>query len=139
MSNYQKPLPVIQPHSAAFWEGTRQHKLMIQHCRDCDSNIFYPRKHCPECWSENLDWIESSGKAKVFSFSVTYEGLEPMFQQDLPIILAWVDLPEGVRMCTNLLNCDPDEIEIGMEVDVVFQQATEDITIPYFTPSSPVV
>jgi len=134
MSDYQKPLPVIQPHSAAFWEGTKQHKLMVQHCCDCDSYIFYPRRECPECWSTNLDWHESTGKAKVYAFSVTYEGVEPMFQQDLPIALAWVDLPEGVRMNTNIIDCDPNDVKIGMEVEAVYQDVTDEITIPYFRP-----
>lgn len=134
MNDYKKPLPVIQPHSEAFWKGTKQKKLLIQHCCDCDSYIFYPRKNCPECWSSNLDWRESSGKAKVFSYSVTYEGVESMFQEELPIILAWVDLPEGVRLNTNILDCDPDDVKFGMDVEVVFKEATDEITMPYFVP-----
>ncbi|MFK7731827.1 MAG: Zn-ribbon domain-containing OB-fold protein, partial [Pseudomonadales bacterium] len=64
-SSYRKPLPEVQPFSEAFWEGTKQHKLLIQHCDDCDSNIFYPRRDCPHCWSQNLGWVEASGKAEL--------------------------------------------------------------------------
>ena len=133
MSEYLKPLPEIQAHSQAFWDGTRQRKLLVQHCNNCQSNIFYPRRDCPECWSQDLGWIESSGRARIFSFSITYEGVEKIFAEDLPIILAWVDLPEGIRMQTNLIDCDPDEIEIGMEVEVAFRDVTDEITLPYFT------
>ena len=87
MSDYKKPLPEIQPHSQGFWDGTRQHKLLIQHCNSCGENIFYPRRDCPKCWSQDLGWIESSGRATVYTYSVTYEGVEEMFVEDLPIIL----------------------------------------------------
>ncbi len=95
MSEYKKPLPEIQPYSQPFWDGTRENKLLIQHCNACDANIFYPRRDCPECWSQDLGWIEASGRATVYTYSVTYEGVEEKFVEDLPIILAWIDLPEG--------------------------------------------
>ena len=134
MSEYSKPLPEIQSYSQGFWDGTKQHKLMVQHCNDCDANIFYPRRDCPECWSQNLGWIESSGRARVFTYSVTYEGVEQIFVEDLPIIVAWVDLPEGIRMTTNLVECEPEDLSIGMEVEVVFRDVTDEITLPFFRP-----
>lgn len=135
MSDYNKPLPEIQPYSEAFWEGTRNGKLLVQTCNDCDARIFFPRKQCPECWSENLGWIEASGKAEIYAFSVTYEGVEAAFKEDLPIVLAWVDLPEGIRMQTNIIDCDPDSIEIGQQVEVVYKKVTDEITLPYFRPA----
>ena len=134
MSEYKKPLPQIQSFTQAFWEGTKQRKLLIQTCIDCNARIFFPRRQCPECWSSNLDWMEASGKATVYAFSVTYEGVEKMFVDDLPIVLAWVDLPEGIRMQTNIIDCDLDSVAIGQQVEVVFKDVTEDITLPYFRP-----
>ena len=134
MSDYKKPLPEIQPFSQAFWDGTKARKLLVQHCNDCGANIFYPRRDCPECWSQNLGWIEAQGTGEIFSFTVTYEGVEEIFVDDLPIILAWVDLPEGIRMNTNILECDPDEVYIGMPVEVVFSDVTPEITLPFFRP-----
>jgi len=136
MSDYKKPLPQIEPYTQAFWDGARSEKLLIQTCGDCDAKIFFPRKQCPECWSENLDWVEASGKATIYAFSVTYEGVEAVFQEDLPIVLAWVDLPEGIRMQTNIVDCDPDSVAIGQEVEVVFKTVTDEITLPYFKPVS---
>lgn len=134
MSDYQKPLPVIQPHSQAFWEGTKAGKLLVQQCQDCNAIMSYPRQFCTECWSDNTGWKETSGKGKVFSFSITYEGVEPMFKEDLPIVLAWVDLPEGVRMNTNILDCNPADVKIGMDVEVVYKDVSEEISLPYFRP-----
>ena len=134
MSEYKKPLPEIQPYSQAFWDATKAHRLLIQHCNDCGANIFYPRRDCPECWSQDLGWIEAKGTGEVYSFSVTYEGVEEMFVGDLPIILAWVDLPEGIRMNTNLLECKPEDVYIGMQVEVMYRDVTDDITLPYFRP-----
>ena len=134
MSEYKKPLPEIQPFTKAFWEGTKNNKLLIQTCNDCDTRIFFPRRQCPKCWSNNLDWIEASGKATIYAFSVTYEGVEAAFREDLPIVLAWVDLPEGIRMQTNIIDCDPATVEIGQDVEVVFQGVTDEITLPYFRP-----
>jgi len=134
MSEYRKPLPQIEPYSQAFWDGTRNNKLLVQTCTDCEARIFFPRKQCPECWSSNLDWIEASGKAEIYAFSVTYEGVEAAFKEDLPIVLAWVDLPEGIRMQTNIIDCDPDSVAIGQQVEVVFRSVTDEITLPYFKP-----
>jgi len=136
MSEYKKPLPQVEPYSQAFWDATKQNKLLIQVCGECDSRIFFPRKQCPECWSEKLDWIEATGKANIYAFSVTYEGVEAAFRDDLPIVLAWVDLPEGIRMQTNIIDCDPDDIEIGQSVEVIFKRATDEITLPFFRPAS---
>ena len=134
MSDYKKPLPEIQPFSQAFWDGTKARKLLIQYCDDCDANIFYPRRDCPHCWRQNLAWIEAKGIGEVFSFTVTYEGVEAMFEDDLPIILAWIDLPEGIRMNTNLLECEAEQVYIGMPVEVIFRDVTDEITLPFFRP-----
>ena len=135
MSEYGKPLPVIQPFTEAFWEGTRNGKLLVQTCNDCDARIFFPRRQCPDCWSENLGWIKAGGRAVIYAFSITYEGVEEPFREDLPIVLAWVDLPEGIRMQTNIIDCDPDSVAIGQEVEVFFKQVTDEITLPYFRPA----
>jgi uncharacterized OB-fold protein len=134
MSEYKKPLPVIQPWSQGFWDAAKEHRLVVQTCDDCEAKIFYPRKFCPECWSANLHWSEASGKAKVFSFSITMMGIEDKFAEDLPLVLAWVDLEEGVRMLTNIINCNPEEVRIGMDVEVVFEDITPEISLPKFRP-----
>ncbi len=130
----QKPTPVIQPWTEEFWKATKQSKLLIQQCNDCNSNIFFPKKVCPECWSENLSWIESSGKANVYTYTVMLDMVEPKFMGDLPYVIAMVDLEEGIRMTTRVVNCKPENVSIGMNVEVVFQDVSKDCALPLFQP-----
>ena len=134
MSEYKKPLPVVQPWSEEFWKAAKQHKLLIQECKECRSKIFYPRKFCPECWSPDLSWIEASGKARIYSYSVTMGQVEPRFMKDLPYVLAYVDLEEGIRMMTRIVGCKPEEVTFDMDVEVVFEDITEEFSLPYFQP-----
>lgn len=128
-----KPVPEVQPWSLRFWEGTKNGKLLIQICKECNSRIFYPRKYCPECWSGNLDWMESKGRGKIFTFSTAFSMVEPRFMDELPYTLAYVDLDEGIRMMTRIVDCDWKDITIGMEVEVAFFQRG-DFSLPYFRP-----
>jgi enoyl-CoA hydratase/carnithine racemase/uncharacterized OB-fold protein len=137
MSEYKKPLPQMQPWTKAFWEGTKQGKLLIQHCMGCNANIFYPRKVCPECWSGDLAWIPSSGKAKVYTFTVMLDMVEPKFMADLPYVLAMVDLDEGVRMTTRIVDCKPEDVRIGMDVEVIFDDVAPECSLPLFRPADP--
>lgn len=134
MSQYTKPLPAVQPWSEEFWKAAKQNRLLIQECSDCKEKIFYPRKVCPECWSSNLGWAEASGKAKVYSHTVTMDMVEPKFMEDLPYVLALVDLEEGVRMMTRIVDCDPEEVHIGMDVEVAFEDITDEFALPMFRP-----
>jgi len=134
MSEYKKPIPVVQPWSEQFWKAAKQHKLVIQECQECNVKIFYPRKYCPECWSSDLGWSEASGKAKVYSFSIMMDQVEPKFKDDLPYVLALVDLEEGIRMMTRIVDCKPEEVETDMDVEVVFEDITDEFSLPYFRP-----
>jgi uncharacterized OB-fold protein len=129
-----KPQPVTQPWSEKFWEGTKQGKLFIQVCKDCKSKIFYPRKFCPECWSGNLDWIEANGKAKIYTFSTAYSMVEPKFMDELPYTIAYVDLDEGIRMMTRIVDCKPEDLSFDMKVEVVFYERNG-YFLPYFRPA----
>ncbi len=129
----QKPVPETQPWSERFWEGTKEGKLLIQVCKDCKSRIFYPRKYCPECWSGNLDWMQASGRARIFTFSTAYGMVEPKFMDELPYTIAYVDLEEGVRMMTRIVECRPEDLRFGMEVEVLFHERAG-FFLPYFKP-----
>jgi enoyl-CoA hydratase/carnithine racemase/uncharacterized OB-fold protein len=134
-SNYIKPLPVVQPWSEEFWRASKQRRLLIQKCQDCQSLIFYPRKRCPECWSKNLGWQEASGRAKVHTFTIMRDMVEPQFMPDLPYVLAMVDLEEGVRMMTRVVQCDPEAVAIDMPVEVVFEDVSDRHALPMFRPA----
>jgi enoyl-CoA hydratase/carnithine racemase/uncharacterized OB-fold protein len=131
----QRPVPVMQSWTKEFWKATKQGKLLVQHCDDCQANIFFPKKVCPECWSENLGWIESSGKATVYTFTTMLDMVEPKFMGDLPYVIAMVDLDEGIRMTTRIVNCKPEDVTIGMDVEVVFEEVSPDCSLPMFHPA----
>ena len=135
MFDMTKPVPQTQPWSEKFWEGTQEGKLLIQVCKECDSRIFYPRKFCPDCWSAKLNWVEASGRGTVFTFSTAYDMVEPKFADELPYTLAYVDLEEGVRLMTRIVDCMPEDITFGMAVEVVFHER-DGFFLPYFRPAA---
>ena len=102
---------------------------------DCGETQFYPRGVCSHCLSSNLDWIEASGEATVYSCSVNYRAGHPGFAEKTPFVLAIVELAEGPRMMTNIVNCDPETVKIGMAVKVCFDDVTDDVTLPMFEPA----
>ncbi|NMP16863.1 Zn-ribbon domain-containing OB-fold protein [Thalassotalea sp. Y01] len=132
MTELKRPLPNISKESQGFWDAVQQDKLVIQHCNSCDSNIFYPRRICPHCWSKDLGWVEASGKGTIFSVTTTYLGTTAEFSDELPITVAWIDLDEGVRMASNIVGCGPEQAKIGDRVEVVFEKANEDFKLPFF-------
>lgn len=135
MSEYRKPLPKIANQVAKdFYEGTKKHKLLVQHCNDCGKNIFYPKVFCPYCFSTNLGWIESSGKGKLYSYTVCMSNVSEVFEPDLPYVVGVVDLEEDVRLLTNIVDCKHEDVKCDMYVEVVFRDVTEEFTLPMFKP-----
>ncbi len=131
---YSKPIPEVQPWSEAFWKASKKHELLIQKCSSCQSLIFYPRKSCPNCWSSELGWQKACGRGKVYTFTVVRDMVEAKFIADLPYVLAMVELDESIRMMTRIVECDPQTVRIGMEVEVVFEDITDHHALPLFRP-----
>jgi len=136
MQQYDKPLPFVHEETRPFWEGTKKHKLVIQRCKDCGEFRFYPRTACIYCLSENTEWVEVSGKAKVYSFTIAHRPARPAFANDVPYNIAVIELEEGVRMTSNIVECENDDIKVDMPVEVVFDDVTDEITLPRFKPAS---
>ena len=131
---YRKPLPQPNEASRLFWEGTRAHKLRLQRCRDCGKYIFYPRVICPFCLSEHLDWVTASGKGRVYSYTVVRRAMHPAFQEDVPYVLAIVELDEGPRLTTNIVGVTPEEMRVDMPVQATYDDVTPDVTLLKFEP-----
>jgi len=131
---YAKPLPRIDEESKGFWEACQRHELALQRCRECGKVRYYPRALCPHCLSDRTEWVLSSGRGTVYTFTVTYQNQAPGFRDSLPYVMAYVELDEGVRMLTNIVDCDPAQVKIGMPVQVVFEDATPEVTVPKFKP-----
>ena len=134
MAEWKKPLPTISGETRPFWEACRRGKLLIQRCHSCGEYQFYPRGICASCWSADIAWVKSSGRGTVWTFTVTYQNRSMGFADEVPYVVALVELEEGVRMFTNLVETRPADVVIGMPVEVTFIHATEGITVPYFKP-----
>ena len=126
------PLPVPNLDNQEFWDKCREHRLVLRRCRDCLSFSHPPKPNCPECASDNLEWVASEGKGKVYTFVITRQPVSPAFVGRLPWAVVDVELEEGVHMISNLIDCDPDQIEIGMDGTVVFEEVNGEITLPKF-------
>ena len=132
------PPPVPQPESDFYWEKCKAHELWLRHCKSCDRAYFYPRDICPHCFSRGTDWIQSSGRGALHTFSIVRRGPTPVFRDRAPYIAAIVELEGGVRMPTNLVDVEPDPavVKIGMAVEVVFEDLDDKISLPKFRPAS---
>lgn len=127
-------LPLVDTDSAPFWEGARAGRLMIMRCDDTGRHYFYPRPFSPFTWSTKVSWVSASGRATLYTWSVIHRNELPPWNERVPYVAAVVELDEGPRMQTLLVDCDPDRLRVGMEVEVCFEQRTDDLTVPVFRP-----
>ena len=127
-------LPQPTEDSRPFWDALRSRRLDLQTCADCGTVRHYPRPVCPACHSMAVVWTTASGRGSVHSWTVSHQAFHPAFQNCLPTILATVDLEEGVRMNCRLEGVAPEEIEIGLLVEVDFEEVDDEVTLPYFRP-----
>jgi uncharacterized protein len=125
-------LPVIEDDTRAFWDGAREGRLLIRSCRACDAVHYYPRPFCPSCWSDDVEWVEASGRATLYTWSTVYRNDLPPFHEQVPYVAAVVELAEGPRMMTRLIGCEPDEVSMGMALEAVFEPLDDDVTIVVF-------
>ena len=132
---YNKPLPTPSAVSQPFWDAAKEHRLLYQRCQSCGTRVFYPRDICPgpQCFGVGtLEWVEATGKGWVYSYTVSYQPAHPGFADDVPYVLAIVELDEGWRMNSNIVNCDHASIEIGARVEVIWDDVTPEFTLPKF-------
>ncbi len=129
-----KPLPVPTRETQPYWEGCRKHELRIQRCTQCGHYQFYPRLYCTRCMSEEVEWVRASGRAQVLSFTIVYRPVSQAFAAEVPYVVALVTLEEGPQMMSQIVGCAPEEVFIGLPVEVEFEDWTEEISIPKFRP-----
>jgi uncharacterized OB-fold protein len=129
-------LPAIAPENEHFWKGGGDGELRFQRCADCATYIHPPSPVCPECLSRESTVAAVSGRATVYTWTVNHQPWIPGF--DPPYVVAVVEIEEqpGLRLTTNIVNCEPDEVEIGMPVKVLFDEREDEIFIPLFEPDA---
>ena len=132
---YNKPIPDPEQYiTKPFWDGAKAGKLMLPRCVTCNKVHFYPRAICPFCHSTDLEWIEASGEGYVHTFAVQHRAFGG-WAEEAPFVTAYIDLREGDRMFTVLRGVDPlqpDLAWIGRKVRVEFEEASEEVAIPFW-------
>ena len=131
---YKKPLPLPAHESGPFWEGSKKHRLMIQKCAACETHRFPPSVTCAKCGETNSSWVKSSGRGKVFSFVTFYRLYHKGWEGGLPYVVAVIELEEGARILSNVIDIPVEKVVCDMPVKVVFEDVTENVTLPKFSP-----
>jgi len=116
-----KPLPLATPTSRPFWEGLREGCVRLQRCSECESWIFYPRSHCPVCLCNELEWSTVSGLGRLHAFTISRVPTAAFFADEVPQKIAVIELDEGIRLTSTLVDVEEEAIEIGMRVEPVFE------------------
>jgi hypothetical protein len=127
-----KPKPRPAPESLPYWQAAREHRLALPKCEDCQKFWFPPSRTCPHCLSTNFSFQNVSGKGKIFSFVTFHRVYRPAFANDVPYVVALIELDEGPRLLSNIMGVTHDQVKCEMRVEVVFDDYDEDISIPKF-------
>ena len=126
------PLPRPTPLSRPHWDGCAEGVLRVQRCDDCGAFVFVPSPVCGSCRSMSLSWVDSSGRGTLYSYTTVHRPQQPAFE--VPYVVAIVELEEGWHMLSNLVDVSPDEVAIGMPLEVHFERKSDEIVLPYFRP-----
>jgi uncharacterized OB-fold protein len=135
MTDYKKPLPHPTEVTRPFWEAAKRHELQIQQCQACRAHIFYPREVCSACLSPNLAWVKISGKGTLYSYTIAQQPTHAAFAEDVPYVIAIVELAEGPHITTNIVGCQPEDLKVGMPVAASFIDVTPEVTLVKFRPA----
>jgi len=131
------PAPAVLPEVKAFWDATAEGRLVLPRCTECQTLIWFPRPFCPNCASTSVEWVPASGRGSVYSYTVNRRGVAdlPAYRDAGVYVLAYVELEEGPRMMTNIVDCDPDSVRIGQKVELVFHDTGQGTALPRFKPA----
>ena len=131
---YQKPIPQPNADDTFFWDGCREHRLLFQKCLDCGLVRWPPSMLCPDCHSHSSELAEATGKGTVYTYAVYHQAYHPGFEGEVPYVTAVIRLEEGPHFLSNLVDCQPHEIECDMPVKLVWEDIDEGFSLPKFRP-----
>jgi len=132
--NYKKPVPEADDASRPFFDGANQGHLMLMRCESCGAYRFPSRDRCDVCWSTETAWVEASGKGTVYTFGIMHQLYHPGFKDEIPYNVTVVELAEGPRITTNIVDCPNDQIRAGMAVEATFARVSDSVSLPKFRP-----
>jgi uncharacterized protein len=127
-------LPAVTPLSQPYWDGARVAKVMFQQCRVCGTNWHPPMPICPRCYSAEIDWRASAGNGSIYTYTVVRHPTHPAFTDQVPYVVAVVELDEGPRIVTNIKGCPIEDVRGGMPVKFYFEDAADGFKLPMATP-----
>ena len=127
-----KPLPELAGLTKEFYNWCRRGDLRFQRCSSCDTWRHVPREMCANCGSSEWKWEKSKGKGTLFTWTVAERPMHPAFAEDVPYAPVVVEMDEGVRIVSEVVDCAPSELEIGMRVEVAFARVSDEVTLPKF-------
>lgn len=135
MSKDGRIIPTPTPETKHFWDGANAGELRLQTCNSCDHTYFPPRPFCPKCGSRDVKIIKSSGKGRLYSYIINHL---PSPGYDGPFAVAIVELAEGPRMMSNILDCEqtPEALQLDMPLEVTFERLSDEINLPQFKPAT---
>ena len=132
---YIKPLPEPSPATQPYWDAAREHRLLIQRSTATGEYIFYPRAVSPYGAGDELEWVEATGRGTVYTFTIARRPTAPQWAGDVPYVIAIIELEEGPHMTANIVDCDPEQVHIGMPVVTTFDDVTPEVTLVQFRPA----
>lgn len=126
------PLPDAKDHEfAPYWEGTRNKELRVPKCNNCGNLRWPPRPMCPICHSFEVNWISTSGKGHLFSWTVVWHTTLSGYQGEIPYVVALIELDDApARLIGHIINYPIEELKMGLPLKVVFKKITDDIVLP---------
>ena len=128
----ERPLPKITPLTEPFWSAAKARRLLVQRCEACGAHQFPPERGCPACGSPRMAWVEASGRASLYSWTIAYPPLLPYFAERAPWPIAVVELEEGPRMVTNLVGVPLDDYRVGLPLRAAFEDVDDETTLVVF-------
>ena len=128
--------PPVLPLSEPFWEATKRKELLLQHCESCARAVWYPRERCPHCLGATLRWEPAGGTGTIYSFNIMRKAGNPLMGEEVPYVIALVELDEGVRLTTNIVGCAPEEVACDQRVELDWSvELSDGRRLPMFRPA----
>jgi len=136
MSDAKPWLPELDDEIAPYFDAAREGRVCLQQCSECARWMYPHRRRCQECGSTDIEWRDASGRGTLYAHALQHRVYHPRHEGRTPLIMAWVDLEEGVRVPTNIVDADPHELRVGQAMQVTFETFPDGGVVPVFTPAT---
>jgi len=129
--NALRPTPEPTIDSKPYWDGLKERRLLLQQCGNCGLIRHYPRPMCDACHSLEVQWIESSRRGRLYAWTEVHHPFVPGFREEIPYVMATVELAEGVRLQCQMLDAEADALRLDLPVEIVFREVQDDLVLPF--------